>query len=114
MQFQIIRLCDRISNSTAAPLKNCDHTKTDCVTYSRNRRYAFKCYETHASQIRGELLLCEDTEDITESPAVTDVSYWIVPEDPTTVRVDSINMISTAEIHLSTHVLIVILLTLQL
>uniref|UniRef100_K1QRR9 EGF-like domain-containing protein n=1 Tax=Magallana gigas TaxID=29159 RepID=K1QRR9_MAGGI len=101
----IIRLCDRISNSTAAPLKNCDHTKTDCVTYSRNRRYAFKCYETHASQIR-ELLLCEDTEDITESLAVTDVPYWIVPEDPTTVRGDSINMISTAGIHLSTHVLI--------
>lgn len=111
----VTRLCDRIPNSTADTLQNCDVTKGDCVTYSRNKRYAFKCYETDASQERGELPLCIDTEDITMSPAVTDVTYSIVLGDTkTTVWVDSLNMVSAAEIHSSIPVLTVILLTLLL
>lgn len=62
-----------------------------------------------------DLPLCIDTEDITMSPAVTDVTYSIVPGDAkTTVRVDSLNMVSAAEIHSSIPMLTVISLTLQL
>lgn len=61
-----------------------------------------------------ELPLCIDTEDITMSPAVTDVTYSIVPGDTETVRVDSLNMVSAAEIHSSIPVLTVISLTLLL
>lgn len=61
-----------------------------------------------------ELPLCKDTEDITMSPAVTDVTYWIVTGDTKTVRVDSLNVISAEEIHSSIPMLTVISLTLQL
>lgn len=62
-----------------------------------------------------ELPLCIETEDITMSPAVTDVTYSNVPGDAkTTVRVDSLNVISAAEIHSSIPMLTVISLTLQL
>lgn len=61
-----------------------------------------------------ELPLCIDTEDITMSPAVTDVTYSIVTGDTKTVRVDSLNMVSAAEIHSSIPVLTVISLTLLL
>uniref|UniRef100_A0A8W8JUS8 EGF-like domain-containing protein n=1 Tax=Magallana gigas TaxID=29159 RepID=A0A8W8JUS8_MAGGI len=107
----VTRLCDRILTSSADTLMNCDYTKQECVTFSRNRRYAFKCYETDISQIKGELPLCKDTEDITVQPVVNDVSYWVVPKDATTVRVGSP---SAAEIHISIPLLTVILLTLQL
>lgn len=53
IKFQITRLCDIISNASADTLKNCNVTKEDCITYSRNRRYAFKCYKTETSQERG-------------------------------------------------------------
>lgn len=60
-----------------------------------------------------ELPLCIDTEDIIMSPAVTDVTYSIVPGDAkTTVRVYSLNVISAAEIHSSIPVLTVISLSL--
>lgn len=107
----ITRLCDRIPNSSAGTLKNCTSTKNECVTYSRNRQYAFKCYETDTSHERGELPLCIDTEDITMSPAVLDVTYSIVPGDTETIWVDSLNMVSAAEIHSSIPMLTVILLT---
>lgn len=62
-----------------------------------------------------ELPLCFDTEDITMSPAVTDVTYSIVFGDTkTTVWVDSLKMVSAAEIHSSIPVLTVISLTLLL
>lgn len=60
------------------------------------------------------LPLCMDTEDTTMSPTVTDITYSIVTGDTKTVRVDSLNMISAAEIHSSIPVLTVISLTLQL
>lgn len=53
VQFQITRLCDKISNSSADDLKNCTETKHECITYSRNGRYSFRCYETDTSQERG-------------------------------------------------------------
>eukprot|EP00105_Crassostrea_gigas_P012775 XP_011428880.1 PREDICTED: uncharacterized protein LOC105329359 [Crassostrea gigas] len=110
----ITRLCDIISNASADTLKNCNVTKEDCVTYSRNRRYAFKCYKTETSQERRGLPLCEDTEDITVPPVVTDVPYSIVPTNAKSVRVKSRNVMSAAEIHSSIPVLTVISLTLQL
>lgn len=60
------------------------------------------------------LPLCEDTEDITVPPVVTDVPYSIVPTDAKSVRVKSRNVMSAAEIHSSIPVLTVISLTLQL
>lgn len=61
-----------------------------------------------------ELPLCKDTEDITMSPAVTDVTYSIVTGDTKTVRVDSLNGISAAEIHSSIPMVTVISFMLQL
>lgn len=58
--------------------------------------------------------MCEDTEDITVPPVVTDVPYSIVPTDAKSVRVKSRNVMSVAEIHSSIPVLTVISLTLQL
>lgn len=110
----ITRLCDKISNSSADDLKNCTETKHECITYSRNGRYSFRCYETDTSQERGELPLCEDTEDITVSLAVTDVPYSIDPEDEKTRQAKSLNVISAAEIHSCIPLLTVILLSLQL
>lgn len=60
------------------------------------------------------LPLCEDTEDITVPPVVTDVPYSIVPTNAKSVRVKSRNVMSAAEIHSSIPVLTVISLTLQL
>lgn len=59
-----------------------------------------------------DLPLCKDTEDI--PPAVTYLPYSIVPGEAKTVRVDSLNMTSAAEIHSSIPVLTVISLTLLL
>lgn len=108
----ITRLCDIISNSSAI-LKNCDVTKEDCVTYSRNRRYAFQCFEAKTSRERGGLPMCIDTEDITMPPAVTDVNYSIVTGDAKTVRAKSLDGLSAAEIHPSIPLLTVISLSLQ-
>lgn len=110
----ITRLCDKISNSSADNLEHCKNTKRDCVTYSRNMRYAFKCNETGTSQERGGLPLCEDTEDITVSISVTDVPYSNGPEDEKTRQAKSLNVISAAEIHSCIPLLTVILLSLQL
>nr|XP_022310344.1 uncharacterized protein LOC111115793 [Crassostrea virginica] len=65
----IIRICDRIFSSSN--LTNCDRTGSECVTYSRNKRYTYKCQETNTSQDRQGLPLCLDTEDTTPNP--TDV-----------------------------------------
>uniref|UniRef100_A0A8W8JTD7 Uncharacterized protein n=1 Tax=Magallana gigas TaxID=29159 RepID=A0A8W8JTD7_MAGGI len=110
----ITRLCDKISNASADTLKNCNVTKENCVTYSRNRRYAFKCFKTETSQERRGLPLCKDTEDITVPPVVTDVPYSIVPTDAKMVRSKSRNVNSAAEVHSYIPVLIMISLTLQL
>lgn len=110
----ITRLCDIISNSSAGTLKNCKLTKKDCVTFSRNGRYAFKCNETDTSQERRGLPMCEDTEDNPVSPAVTNVPYLIVPRDAKKVRAKSLNVNSAAEMHSSISVLTVISLTLLL
>lgn len=61
-----------------------------------------------------ELPLCEDTEDITVSTAVTDVPYSIVPKDAETIRAKPLNVISAAEMHSSVSVLTVISLMLRL
>lgn len=61
-----------------------------------------------------ELPLCMDTEDITMSPAVTDVTYSIVTGDTKTVRVDSLNVTSAEDIHSSIPMLTVFSLRLQL
>lgn len=110
----ITRLCDKISNSSADNLEHCKNTKRDCVTYSRNMRYAFKCNETGTSQERGGLPLCEDTEDITVSLSVTDVPYSNGPEDEKTRQAKALNVMSAAEIHSCIPLLNVILLSLQL
>lgn len=60
------------------------------------------------------LPLCIDTEDITMSPAVTDVTYSIVLGDTKTVGAKSRNVISSAEMHSSISVLTEISQTLQL
>lgn len=110
----VTRLCHRISNSLVATLKNCAYTKTDCVTYSKNGRYAFKCYETEASQKRRDLSLCIDTDDSAVSPAFTEVPYSIVPEDEQIGEIELGYSTSAAKMHASIPVLTMISLTLQL
>nr|XP_022344868.1 uncharacterized protein LOC111137621 [Crassostrea virginica] len=60
----VTRICHRISITLTNGLLNCDVTGQDCITYSRNRLYAYKCNETHVSQDRGGIPLCIDTEDL--------------------------------------------------
>lgn len=49
---QVTRICDMTSISPTNDLPNCDSTKRVCVTYSKNRRYAYKCQETDTFQER--------------------------------------------------------------
>nr|XP_022345953.1 uncharacterized protein LOC111138331 [Crassostrea virginica] len=67
----VTRTCYRISKDSVKDLSNCNSTGMDCVTYSRNTTFAYKCNETHTSQGRRELQLCIDTELI---PYKTEVS----------------------------------------
>uniref|UniRef100_K1PIV1 Uncharacterized protein n=1 Tax=Magallana gigas TaxID=29159 RepID=K1PIV1_MAGGI len=62
----VTRICDRTSISLTKGLTSCDLTRMECVTFSRNRRYAYKCQETDASQERRGLPLCVDTETTTQ------------------------------------------------
>lgn len=110
----VTRLCDRISHSSTDTFNLCTETKRECVTYSRNERYAFKCYESDTSQERGDLPFCINTEEITTSPTVTDVTYLIVPKDAKTDQAESLNMISVANMHSSILLMIAISLTIQL
>lgn len=71
----LTRISDEISFSQSSGLRNCHSTKKNCVTYSRNRQYAYKCYETDYSQERRGLPLCIDTEDIQEIRTVSNVSH---------------------------------------
>ena len=48
--FQVTRICDVISNSSSQNLPNCDLTSRECVTYSRNKLYVYKCQENGISQ----------------------------------------------------------------
>nr|XP_022345010.1 uncharacterized protein LOC111137704 isoform X2 [Crassostrea virginica]XP_022345011.1 uncharacterized protein LOC111137704 isoform X2 [Crassostrea virginica] len=61
----VTRVCDMISNYSIRGLLNCAMTGRDCITYSRNMQYAYKCNETHFSQDRRGLPLCVDTENTT-------------------------------------------------
>uniref|UniRef100_A0A8W8JTD3 EGF-like domain-containing protein n=1 Tax=Magallana gigas TaxID=29159 RepID=A0A8W8JTD3_MAGGI len=48
----VTRICDITSISPTNDLPNCDSTKRVCITYSKNRRYAYKCQETDTFQER--------------------------------------------------------------
>ncbi|XP_078336794.1 coagulation factor XII-like [Crassostrea virginica] len=61
----VTRICDMVSKYSTVGLPNCTMTGRDCITYSRNRQYAYKCNETHLSQDRKGLPLCVDTENTT-------------------------------------------------
>nr|XP_022337865.1 uncharacterized protein LOC111133633 [Crassostrea virginica] len=67
------RICDITSNTLGLP--TCDSNLKDCVTFSRNRRYAYICRETHTSWESEGLPLCIDTENAMSSPASKEVSY---------------------------------------
>nr|XP_022345014.1 uncharacterized protein LOC111137705 isoform X2 [Crassostrea virginica] len=62
---KVTRVCDMISNYSTGGLLNCAMTGRDCITYSRNMQYAYKCNEAHLSQDRRGLPLCIDTENTT-------------------------------------------------
>nr|XP_022344478.1 uncharacterized protein LOC111137335 [Crassostrea virginica]XP_022344479.1 uncharacterized protein LOC111137335 [Crassostrea virginica]XP_022344480.1 uncharacterized protein LOC111137335 [Crassostrea virginica] len=63
----VTRICKKISNSSTYDLRNCATTGKDCITYSKNKRYTYRCPEVHTSQARGELPLCIDTEDFNDT-----------------------------------------------
>lgn len=65
---KVARVCDKISKVSIEGLKNCDLTWEDCVTYSRNRQYAYKCNKTMLFKDRRGLPLCNDTENTTVNP----------------------------------------------
>lgn len=83
------------------------------MNYKHKHRYCKCRTDIYVVHFTG-LPLCKNTEDITVSPAVADVSYSIVPEDAKTVQAESLIVTSAAEIHLSIPVLTMISLALQL
>nr|XP_022342300.1 uncharacterized protein LOC111136025 [Crassostrea virginica]XP_022342301.1 uncharacterized protein LOC111136025 [Crassostrea virginica] len=70
----VTRICDRILKSSIHGLPDCALTGQDCITFSRNKMYAYKCNETHVSQDREGLPLCIDTEDLTTRPSMSTTS----------------------------------------
>nr|XP_022310774.1 uncharacterized protein LOC111116081 [Crassostrea virginica] len=64
----VTRICDVISNSSSQNLPNCDLTSSECVTYSRNKLYVYKCQENGISQQKHRLPLCRDVLDTTTIP----------------------------------------------
>ncbi|XP_078336796.1 uncharacterized protein LOC111138294 [Crassostrea virginica] len=70
----VTRICDRILKNSIHGLPDCALTGQDCITFSRNKMYAYKCRETHVSQDRRGLPLCIDTEDLTTRPSVSTTS----------------------------------------
>lgn len=46
IDLEVARICDKIPKLSTEGLKECEFTRNDCVTYSRNRRYAYKCNTT--------------------------------------------------------------------
>ncbi|XP_078339149.1 uncharacterized protein LOC144627105 isoform X2 [Crassostrea virginica] len=66
----VTRICEKISNSSSDGLPNCALTSRECVTYSRRKRYAYKCPLVQASQNTKDYPLCMDTEDLKEVSVV--------------------------------------------
>lgn len=104
----VTRICDRTSISSTSGLASCDSTKMDCVTFSKDRRYVYKCHETDISQERRGLLLCVDT-DATHLPVRA-------PIHPKTMNITEPDhcLTSSAGTHMSIYIIIYISLTLQL
>lgn len=67
---KVFRICDRISNLSIIGLKDCDLTRNDCVTYSKNRRYAYKCNKKISQDRQGQPF-CSDTENTANNPSAT-------------------------------------------
>lgn len=65
---KVARICDKIPKLSTEGLKECEFTRNDCVTYSRNRRYAYKCNTTILFMDKQGLPLCNDTENTTVNP----------------------------------------------
>nr|XP_022286208.1 uncharacterized protein LOC111099126 [Crassostrea virginica] len=70
----VTRICHRISKYSTHWLPDCASTGQDCITYSRNKIYAYKCNETYDPQDREGLPLCIDTEDLTIRPSMSPTS----------------------------------------
>ncbi|XP_048760988.2 uncharacterized protein LOC125670073 isoform X1 [Ostrea edulis] len=63
--IKVTRICDRTESSSHPNLNNCDITKKECLTYSENKRYVFKCNETSTKEEKpGSLPLCREVEII--------------------------------------------------
>lgn len=108
---KVAKICDKISKLSIEGLKDCDLTRDDCVTYSRNRQYAYKCNKTKFQDKRA-LPLCNNTENTTVNP--TTVSK--VPTDRDAAKMgqsDSAHN-SAIGIYLSLHLVELISLTLQI
>ncbi|XP_056006497.1 uncharacterized protein LOC130050433 isoform X1 [Ostrea edulis] len=63
--IKVVRICDRTEGSSHPYLNNCDITKYECLTYSKNKRYVFKCNKTlrkEEKQKQGNLPLCSEVE----------------------------------------------------
>lgn len=112
---KVTRICDRIiPTSTSQNLNSCTLTKKDCVTYSRNKLYMYKCYETSTFKDKQDLPFCIDTEGIAEYPATsTDISYPMVPEVVKMGQTE-FNSMSGAAMYTYTAVLILMTMNFQL
>ncbi|XP_065934216.1 uncharacterized protein [Magallana gigas] len=104
----VTRICDRTSVSSMNGLTNCDSTRMECVTFSRNRRYAYKCQATVTSQERRGLPLCVNTEDTTQLSVRAPVYLTtMIPTEP------DHSLTSSAGIHKAIYTITYISLTLQ-
>ncbi|XP_052712791.1 uncharacterized protein LOC128186878 isoform X2 [Crassostrea angulata] len=100
----VTRICDMTSISPTNDLPNCDSTKRVCVTYSKNRRYAYKCQETDTFQERRGLglPLCIDTEDTTEKPFVNRTPIYLYTTLKSIVKsTKTVHLSSSAGVHVS-------------
>ena len=44
------RICNSISKNSSFELENCNCTWKECITHSRNQKYAYRCQEVNTSQ----------------------------------------------------------------
>ena len=52
--YQVTRICYKISKISGSNLRSCSLTGNECITYSRNSMYAYRCSSRiHSVQNRG-------------------------------------------------------------
>lgn len=108
---KMVRICDRVQNATVfTALQDCDRTKMECVTYSENKQYAYKCSKDAVNSDNfgsTDLPLCGKTEHImTVVPTSTATTNSTLPSND--LKPVGVQLISgTGELQYSLPILII-------